>query len=122
MSLEKGFKFRSFFYDQKIISSMTYDEVEFLITQVNEEIETASTYIFPYSEQLKNRDLTLPKDVTNKLRYKDALVYFSKDLKQEINHKKMSIEKAFFKVCQEKMDEQEFSNYFGEAEKISLGV
>ena len=122
MSLEKGFKFKSYFYDSNSISSMTYDELDFLINQVNEEIIEASTYIFPYSDQLKNRDQTLPKDVTNKLRYKDALVYFSKDLKKELNQKRMSIEKAFFKVCSEKMNEQDFAMYFVEAEKISTGV
>lgn len=121
MSLENGFKFKSIFYDKKIIHSMTYDETDFLLSQVNEEISLASGFIFNFSKQLKNREL-VPESVTKKLRYKDALVYFLKDLKEEMNSKRIGIERSFFNVCRESMSEEEFNNYFSEAEKLSIGV
>jgi hypothetical protein len=86
MSLDRGFKFRSYFYDQKIIDSMTYDELSLLIDQVYEEIKDAKDFIEPFSNDLKSR-LEVPENVKRKLKYKDAIVYFSKDLK-EIQSKK----------------------------------
>ncbi len=100
---------------------MTYDELCYLISQVNDDIESSSKFIFPYSNNLKNRE-QVPDTVIKKLRYKDACIYFLKDLKEELNGKKMGIEKAFFNICREKMEEEEFNSYFGEAEKISTGV
>jgi hypothetical protein len=121
MSLENGFKFKSIFYDKKSIQSMTYDELDFLISQVNDDINKASDFIYPYSNQLKNRE-EVPEQVTKKLKYKDACVYFSKDLKEELNNKRIGIERSFLNICREKMDEEEFNMYFNEAEKISIGV
>jgi hypothetical protein len=92
-----------------------------LLSQVSEEILLASGFIFNFSTQLKNRE-EVPESVTKKLRYKDALVYFSKDLKEEMNKKRIGIERCFLNVCREKMNEEEFNGYFSEAEKISIGV
>jgi len=100
---------------------MTYDELDFLISQVNDDILKASEFIYPYSSQLKDRK-EVPESVTRKLKYKDACVYFLKDLKEELNSKHIGIEKSFLKVCKEKMEEEEFNSYFNEAEKLSIGV
>lgn len=121
MSLDKPFKFKEISYDKKSINTMTYDELCFLISQVNDDIDSSSRFIFPYSVNLKNRE-QVPESVIKKLRYKDACIYFLKDLKEELNNKKIGIEKAFFNVCREKMEEEEFNMYFNEAEKISTGV
>jgi len=120
MSLQNGFKFRSIFYDEKMIGTMNYDEVSFLIEQVSEEIQKSGEYIYPYSKQLKNRE-EVPEQITKKLHYKDALIYFSRDLKEILNKKKMNIEKAFFKVAQEKLEENVFNEIFGEVEKLIIG-
>lgn len=121
MSLERGFKFKGDFFDSSIIGNMSYDELDFLISQVVEEIKDASEFIFSFGNDLKAHN-EVPESVKRKLKYKDALVYFSRDLRKSLFNKKISIERAFFTVCKDRMDESEFNEYLIEANKLSIGV
>ena len=117
MSLETGFKYKDFVYDIKTVSILTYDELMLLIERVTDDINSCQEFISPFSAELKART-DVPENVMKKLRYKDALNYFVKELKECLHNKKIGIEKAFLKVCREPMDEVEFASYFSEAEKL----
>jgi len=119
MSLETGFKFKDYVFNTEIVSNLTYDELVLLIERVTEDINSCQEFISPYSAELKSRS-TVPENVMKKLRYKDALGYFNKELKECLHFKKIGIEKAFFIVCKETMEDIEFATYFSEAEKLHI--
>lgn len=118
MNLEKGFKFLGDYFDVTIVTQMSYDELEFLIEQVSQEINKTIEIIKPFELDLKNGK-ECPDHIVKKLKYKDALSYFQKDLRECLVNKKRSIERKFFQVCQEEMDEEQFEEIKSKAEKLS---
>ena len=56
-----------------------------------------------------------------KLKYKDALVYFSRDLKKKLHEKKVNIERTFMYVCKQKLSEELFNEIYAEAERLRTG-
>jgi hypothetical protein len=117
MLVDRGFKFKDVFYDKSLVDSMTYDDVENLISNVETEIKSASEYIFPYSEKLKARS-KVPDSVKRKLLYKDACIHFQRDLKEELKNKKIDIERAFFRCAFTILDTETYNLILEEAKKI----
>jgi len=118
-TLEKGFKFRDDFYNVEIVSKMNYDQQELLIKNVNEEINVISEVIAPFSDALKIVDKgEAPSHIVKKLKYKDALIYFVRDLKESLFFKNKDTEKRFVEICRERLTPEDFKEIWNE----SLGV
>jgi hypothetical protein len=118
-TLEKGFKFRDDFYNTEIVSKMNYNDQELLIKNVNEEINVISDVIAPYSDSLKVVGKEgVPEHIVKKLKYKDALIYFVRDLKESIFFKSKDAEKRFVEICRDRLSVEDFEEIW----KESLGV
>jgi hypothetical protein len=114
ITLERGFKFSNMFYDLQIVNSMNSKEIGLLINRVDSEIALITHQIVPFSEAIKNKEV-FPEYIRGKVRYKDALIYFVKDLKECLFYKEKEVPVKFMEICKERLSEEDYNDILNEA-------
>ena len=116
----RDFVYKGYLFSKEVLDKTSYDELEYLIDTIKEDIKSNSDLILPYVDRLRSGkgDLTdVPEHIVKKLKYKDALNHFLSTLKEAFLERKIDINRAFIEVCRENMEEDTFKEFLTLAEK-----